>query len=291
MKIFVTGASSEIGKKLVAQLAHLGHQMTCLSRDPTYECEHATVVCGNLLDTASWQDHLAHMDAVLHVAGVTHSDDPQAYYRVNTEAGFQLLLQAQKQGARRFVFISTRAVGPSGGAYADSKYRMEQFLMASELDWVILRPAEVYGIGKEEGINALIEMVRNKRFLPMAGRGSYTVAPVHLDDVVQAIVATFSAPGVNRVTFTLCGPESFSMRDFIRFLCHHYGLKRVLVPIPLPLLRLIVACKSFLPLPFNITPDQIPRLLLDKQTDWIPAREALGFVPASIRDRLPGGPV
>jgi NADH dehydrogenase len=286
MRIFVTGASSDIGEKIVRSLLQEGHQVICLSRQKGFAIKGAIIIRGDLQDPARFKKDLQGIDMIIHGAAITHTDHAYQYKKVNFEATKDLISLAEYYGVKRFVYLSTRAIGPGGGGYALSKFLAEEILRASHLDWVILRLAEVYGTTKDEGINSLINMVLRKRIVPIVGNGEYELAPVHVDDVAEAVLGVTRHKNIGKRLYTICGPETYSLNELVSLLCRLYSLDRIVVHVPLFLIRIAAYLKRFLPLPFNITRDQIPRLQIPKSSDFSSAEKDLGFSPIRFESWL-----
>jgi nucleoside-diphosphate-sugar epimerase len=287
MRAFLTGASSDIGGRVVRALLLEGYEVICLSRKKGFEIKGATVIQGDLQDPPGFKGYLEDIDLIIHGAAVTHTDDHEHYLKINFEATKDLIFLAECFGIKRFVFLSTRAIGPGGGAYASSKYLAEEALKTSRLDWVILRIAEVYGTTKKEGINSLINQVLKRKIIPVIGNGKYELAPVYADDVKEAILSVIKHRHIKKKTYTICGPETFSLNEMISVLCRFYSLERIRVHVPISLIRMAVHIKRLLPLPFNITEDQIPRLQISKDSDFSAAERDLGFSPVKFESWLP----
>ncbi len=166
--IALTGATGFIGQYLLDQLPKRGYRLRVLLRRPTTlpkGC--ASAVIGDLARPYNMAEALAEVDAVIHTAGLasTMSGVPEDDYRLfNTEATVGFAKAAQRARVKRFVFLSSiRAQsGPTADgtltedseprptdAYGRSKLAAEQGLAETELDWVALRLALVYGPGVE----------------------------------------------------------------------------------------------------------------------------------------------
>src|SRR6185369_4153398 len=106
-------------------------------------------------------------DMVIHFAGVTHASDEQQYWKVNLEGTRRLAQATHETGCRRFVYISTRCATHGSGAYGESKLAAEQELQ--KLEWkslLIIRPAEIYGGGGQEGIDRMLAVARKWHVIP-----------------------------------------------------------------------------------------------------------------------------
>lgn len=291
MNVFVTGGTGGLGRALLPALAARGHRVTALARNPAAlpAIPGLTAVAGDLLAPRGLVAALAGCRAVLHLAAVTHAPRPEAYSRVNVE-GTAALLAACREACpeARFVFVGTRAVGAACGAYGASKARAEALVRGSGLSWVILRPAEVYGVGKGEAIAALARSCARGGLVLLPGSGRHTLAPVHVDDVVAATIAALDAPAAPGRTYTLAGPEEIGLSDLADRLAAARGRRILKVPVPLFLLRAAALVLSRLMARPPLVPDQTARLACPKDADIGPARADLGFAPrpllAGLRD-------
>ena len=125
---------------------------------------------------------------MIHFAGVTHASDEQQYWKVNLEGTLRLAEAARENGCRRFVYISTRCATHGSGAYGESKLAAEQELQ--KLEWeslLIIRPAEIYGGGGNEGIDRMLAIARRWRIVPaLFGDSNLQFAPMHVDDFTRS---------------------------------------------------------------------------------------------------------
>ncbi len=279
MRVFVTGASSDIGLKIIKLLVTEGHKAICLSRQAGFEIENAKILCGGLEDSERFAKYLKDIDLVIHAAAVTHTDHPDDYMKINFEGTKKLVSLAETHGAKRFIFISTRAIGLEGGGYAASKFLAEESVRDSRLNWVILRLSEVYGTNKNQGIDALIKLVLKNRIVPIIGNGQYEFSPVLVDDVVEVIFRLTQHDEISSKCYTICGPETFSMNELISELCRFHSLNRIRFHVPVFVVKMALRLKRFFPFPFNLTRDQIQRLQIPKDSDFSAAKRDLDFCP------------
>lgn len=279
MKVFITGGTGKLGQAVVSSLIVAGHQPSILSRNASFPL----AVHGNLLEPESYAHALQGAQALIHLAALTHSANPDAYYTINAR-GTDLLLEAcRAAGVRRFIHVSTQAVGKACGAYGESKAMAEDSVRQSGLDWTILRPAEVYMEVGREAIGRMIGSVRQGPMALYVADARALLAPVHRDDVVAAITAALCANQSIGKTYSLAGPEEFTQASFLRRLARLFAVRRVFVPVPLAVLRCASAFFTLLGLkspPF--VPDQIPRMLCAKERCLDDAWRDLGFAPRDI---------
>ena len=94
--------------------------------------------------------------------------------------------------------------------------------------------------------------------------------PVYVGDVVEAVMVALgcrAAPkvrgaGIEGGVFELGGPDVYSFRDLMRITLRAINRQRLLVPVPLPLMRLGAIFTGLLPNP-PLTVDQVRLLAID----------------------------
>ena len=205
----------------------------------------------------------AHFDMVVHFAGVTHASDEQQYWKVNLEGTMRLAEATRAHGCRRFVYISTRCATPGSGAYGESKLAAEQELQ--KLDWkslLIIRPAEIYGGGSNEGIDRMLALARRWRITPaLFGHTNLQFAPMHIDDFSRLVAELIQQHHDGLRIENVCGPEDLSGMTLASRISKRYRA----IPVPLWWPALAASLKALHKIGFEILkPDQLMRLISQK---------------------------
>jgi NADH dehydrogenase len=221
--------------------------------------------------------------AVVHLAALTHSRASSRYEAINVRGTQNLLEAARVAGVRRFLFISTRAIAPEGGAYSRSKRAAEEAVRASGLDWTIVRLPEVYGAGGDEGVDSIVARARLGDRIPVVGRGDDVLCPALVDDVIPACVRALESPQAVRRSYTLAGP-CLTVREFVDLAAAAFGRRPRLIRVPAPAVAALSVASRFVPLP--VYPDQLARLRSSKPAASPEAETDLEFRPRSLRDGL-----
>jgi nucleoside-diphosphate-sugar epimerase len=289
VRILVTGATGEIGGSLLERLVKRGGEVRVLTRsgmDGREQPEEGPVnwVRGDLTEPGSLAPALEGIDLVLHMAAVTHTRHAARYWETNATGTANLLAAAEAAGVERFLHISTRALGEEGGPYCHSKAVAEERVRASSIPSVILRPGEVYGSGGRDPILDIARSLARRSFVTILGDGGQLFCPVHVDDVVGAIVRALDAPGLDAPAYTVAGPEEMRYVELVGRLERALGLgPRRRIHIPVAVARLGIAVASRLGIG-SLVPDQLPRLLLAKSSDVSDAVRDLDFAPRSLEE-------
>src|SRR5215203_2507436 len=187
MRILVTGASSPLAVGVLRLLlSNSDHEFWCgrHRKEISVADPRVHVIDLDLESDLSETLSQAHFDLVIHFAGVTHASNEQQYWDVNVDGTVRLAEATRANGCRRFVYISTRCATHGSGAYGESKLAAEQELQ--KLEWeslLIIRPAEIYGSGGNEGIDRMLALARRWRIIPaLFGHSNLLFAPMHVDD-------------------------------------------------------------------------------------------------------------
>lgn len=210
MKLVVFGATGKTGRRIVAKALAGGHEVVAAARrpealagvldDPAHP--RLRTVKADVLDAASVTAAVAGADAVLSAIGPTDDKHPGTLI---SEAVQHMTEACARSGVRRFVFESGLMVGEARGlswlgrlgvslyrrmnrALAEDKRRAEATVVASSLDWVIVRPPALdespprgdYKTGVDLRINPL-------KKLSHADVAAFMVEAAVRDDLVRTL--------------------------------------------------------------------------------------------------------
>jgi nucleoside-diphosphate-sugar epimerase len=266
MRILVTGASSPLAVGLLRQLLSNSELELWVSRhrkDIPIADPRLHVLDLDLQSGLSEALSHAHFDLIVHFAGITHASDEQQYWKINSEGTARLAEATRANGCRRFVYISTRCATRGSGAYGESKLAAEQELQ--KLDWeslLIIRPAEIYGTGGNEGIDRMLATARRWRIVPAVfGHRNLQFAPMHVDDFSRIAAELIQQHHEGVRIENVCGPEDLTGLALSFRIAKHYRA----LPLPLWWPAVAIGLKALHQLGLAVVkPDQLPRLIGEK---------------------------
>jgi NADH dehydrogenase len=224
MQIAITGATGFIGKYMVRGLLRAGHQVRALARpgrEAALELPAGAPVAvhsGDLVRADSLRGFLAGCDMLLHLASA-HDHIPDEEMRaVNIDGTKNLLDAALAESPKlRFWVISSAVIGaPVYSYYRDTKRIQEKLIKGSGLEWASFRPTLVYGIGDLRHTAPLLRQCGARSgtiWIPHDGRSK--INPVHVEDVVEAVIRYFGFERGVDCMYELAGPEGVAYNDFI----------------------------------------------------------------------------
>ena len=111
--------------------------------------------------------------------------------------------------------------------------------------------------------NSLIRWIRKYPIVPVVGIGQAKFSPVYIDDVVSAIEGAILDKYIESETILLAGPEEVTFDELVDRISEYFGVRRFKLHLPAGFVKLGAAVLSCLGMKI-LVPDQIPRLLCDK---------------------------
>ena len=104
--VLITGAAGRIGRYLRAGLPEHGFMLRLLDRVPI--SDEPGAICADINDAAALAKAMAGADAVVHLAGLIHTNDPfEEILKVNMDGTYQVFEAARLAGVERIVYASS----------------------------------------------------------------------------------------------------------------------------------------------------------------------------------------
>jgi len=209
----VAGGHGKVALRLLRLLTAGGYRARGLIRKPEQaadlEALGAVAVLGDLEADASLTGYVQGADAVVFAAGAGPGSGPERKRTVDLGGAVKLVDAALAVGVRRYVMVSSigadRPGSASGGMrpYLEAKAEADRYLMASGLEYTIIRPGSLTD-GPGTG--------RVRVSTELGDRGD-----VPRDDVAAVIAAVLDASNTIGVTFELFSGD-LSVAEAVRSL-------------------------------------------------------------------------
>lgn len=196
----------------------------------------------------------------------------------------------ERHGARRVVALSSTsrfskmdspdpAEKATAARLAESEDRFQAWAESRNIDWVILRPTLIYGHGRDRNISRIAQFAKRFGFFPLLGQAQGLRQPVHAEDVAAACFAALHVSGTVNRAYDISGGETLPYREMVVRVFSALRRRPRLVPIPLVVFRMAVACLRWLPAYRHGSAAMAQRMNLDLVFDHADAARDLGFLP------------
>jgi uncharacterized protein YbjT (DUF2867 family) len=123
----------------------------------------------------------------------------------------------------------------------DAEARVREWAENRGVEWVILRPTLIYGLGLDKNISEIARFIRRFGFFPLFGKANGLRQPIHVADVADACLAALQAPCAANRAYNISGGEILAYRDMVARVFSASGRQLRLPIIPLWAFRLAVA--------------------------------------------------
>jgi NADH dehydrogenase len=294
MKTAVVGATGFVGSHLVPYLLESGHTVIAISRDgrrlPGWgdgvEARAANVTRDDL------EAALAGADAVVHLAAIPRETGGRRFVEVNVRGTQRVVEAAERIGVTRFVHLSVLGVADDPKlAYLHSKWRGEEAVRASSLEWVVLRPSLMFGAG--DGFFNLVKTTLrwwSPGIVAIPGRGDARFQPLSVDDLAPAVETSLTDADRARLVYEIGGPDWLTYGQIVDAVMAATGMRRLKLGIPIPLISALTAVTDrILPI-FPVSHDQISSLQRPNWTDLDAFERAFGVKPRPLDLSYLGAP-
>ncbi len=248
MKVALVGGTGFVGSYLVDELLRQGHDPVLLVRPGSeHRVRHAErcgLVSGDLDDHDAVRETVRGCDATVYNVGILREDTARgvSFEALHFEAARRVMDYAEEAGVQRFALMSANGARVDGGRYQSTKYKAEQYLRASAMDWTIHRPSVLFGNprGRMEFATQLYRDIVSRPIpapwffdglLPLRA-GAMELSPVHVENVAQIMVAALERDDCRGRILSLGGPQRLSWRRILEVIGDATGHRVLGVPTP-----------------------------------------------------------
>src|SRR3990167_3749244 len=240
--VTIFGGSGFVGRYIVEKFAAKGHLIRVAVRNPIAanflkplgEVGQITPIQASILSTKDVENAMAGSDIVINLVGILYEKGSQTFEAIHVEGARCVAEKAAELHIP--VFLHMSALGAkknSRSRYASTKARGEEVVLKHFPEATVFRP--------------------------LIGGGKTRFQPVYVGDVAECFLKAAFKKESRGKTYELGGTEIYTFKQLMAYLLKTIYRKRLLLPVPFSLARIMATFAQFLPTP-PLTPDQVELL-------------------------------
>ncbi len=290
----VFGGTGFLGMAIVRRLATEGASVRVVVRHAdlarralrTAGLDRVTVYRADVRDRASVAAAVAGADTVVNAVSAYVEKGDVTFEAVHVEGAAAVAREAAAAGVARLVLVSGLGADPrSASPYIRARGRGELVVQQAFPRVTVVRPGAMFGPG-DALFGTLAKLVRLFPVLPLIG-GHTRLQPVYVDDVAKAVITVLADPATAGRTYELAGPGVHTLRELVMITLRLIGRRRLLVPMPFAVARILARLFELLPSP-PLTTGQVDLLMADNvASGTLPGFQELFIQPKSVEEVVP----
>ena len=267
----IFGGSGQIGRNLIRKLTKNNYRVTVVTRNihqKSYiiktqgNAGYIDIVEANIYDEQKIRVLFQKADLCINLVGILFEKSRgNTFYNIHTLFPSILSKLSREYKLKNFIHLSALGINEAiDSEYARSKLEGEKEIIKNFPLATILRPSVVYSVDDNFTTN-LMTLLNRLPFFPLYYSGKTKFTPIHCTDLTDIIYHVI-INNINTKIIECLGPEVISFKEVLERLLKLINKKRILVPFPLLLAKILTKVFQLLPNPL-LTEDQLILLKYD----------------------------
>ena len=274
MKVSIFGGSGFVGDYLIRELVNRKHDVYTLVRygnqGKIKDNNKIRIITGDIDNPTSMEQTIMNTEAIIYNIGIIreYKSKDITFENLHYNGLKKCVDLAIKLNVKRFILMSANGVCENGTGYQSTKFKAEQYLKNSGLDWTIFRPSLIFGDsnGKQEFCKQLRDDMLS---LPIPGplffdglsilnAGKFKMSPVHVEDVTKIFIKSLSMEETFGNIYEL-GGDDLTWKSIVRIIANASNkMEKMFVPVPVFIVKIVAGIMGSL---FPISKDQMTMLM------------------------------
>lgn len=215
--IVIVGATGFVARNLRAYLASKGVSLISIARRDFDMFDNETKIVS---PDYSNIDAIKQADALIHLIGVGRQSPGADYTAIHVNLTKGIVDLCRRSNIKKIVYLSGLGVSPDTSlALFISKYKAEQLIINSSINYTILRPS--YIVGADDHLTRyLTRQQKNHHHIKIPGSGNYHIQPIHVDDVSRIIYESAHNQDFDDIIVDLVGPDVVTFKQYVASYTH-----------------------------------------------------------------------
>ena len=267
----IFGASGQIGRNLIRKLTKNNYKVTAVTRNyhqKAYVLKtqanpgYIDIVECNIFDESKIRDLVKRADICVNLIGILFEKGKINTFE-NIHEKFPTFLSSlcNEYHVKHFIHLSALGIEKAiDSLYAKSKLNGEESIRKNFKVATILKPSVVYSVD-DNFTTKFMTILKILPFFPLYYNGKTKFMPIYCSDLTE-IIYQVTDQNLKSITMECVGPQQITLKEILQKLLKSIDKKRLLIPTPLIIAKLVCLFSELLPKPL-ITNDQLKLLRYD----------------------------
>ncbi len=269
-KVLIFGGSGNIGTSLIKQLTKKNYIVTVVTRNlhqkgiklktqgnPGY----LEILEANIFNEDELNNLFQDKDICINLVGILFEKKNNTFKNIHVNFPAILSKKCNDYNLKQFIHISALGIEKAVDSnYALSKLEGEQVVLKNFSKATILKPSIVFG-QDDQFSNRLLSLLSILPIFPLYFNGKTKFCPIHVSEMCE-IILNIIEKNICSDKIECVGPEILSFKQILQKLLISINKKRLLLPLPIQIAKLIAFFFEKFPKPL-LTRDQLRILKYD----------------------------
>ncbi len=204
--ITITGSTGYVGTNFRKFLSEKNCKSICISRRNFGAFKSEKKIITKDFTNRSLISSIKNSHTLVHLIGSGRQTADSNYNLVNIETTRKIINLCKKAKIKKIIYLSGLGASKNSSiSYFISKFKAEQEIINSGIDYTIFRPS--YIIGKNDPLTKSLKKQSREGKIILPGSGNYKLQPIHIQNVVEILYQACNSDKYDNKILDLVGPK------------------------------------------------------------------------------------
>lgn len=213
--VAVTGASGFVARHVRRLLSENGAKLSSVSRSDFKSLQNERKILTKDYDSKTILRGIGRCDALIHLVGIGSQSLKSDFNSVNFQLTKRIVGLCKRARIKKIIYLSGLGVSKDSPLeYFLSKYRAEDEIRQSGIDFTIFRPS--YIVGRDDLLTKCLKRQIRQGQITIPGSGKFQIQPISVNDASKIIFESLTGKKFSKRILDLVGPELMTYESYVR---------------------------------------------------------------------------